>query len=136
MDHLAELLRQHDELRGLMDTCERLADALDEGRPVHTELATGVARLRHAFERHNRYEERLLRPVLLEEDPGADAKIERMVRDHVDEHGAVNARLAGAASAELRGSIAMLRAHLAAEETYFQRSRVLRAGVTVDDLPA
>jgi hypothetical protein len=132
-DHLRELLAQHDELRALMDACERLAEALDGGGPVHAELAAEVGRLRASFDRHNRYEETLLRPVLLEEEPRREDRVDRMVREHVDEHGAVRASLGGPATADLRASIAMLRTHLAAEETYFRRSRVLRHGKQDDD---
>lgn len=125
---LEALLQQHDMLRTMMDRCEQLADQLDAGLVQPAELTREVAKLRVAFDAHNRFEEQLLRPVLHELDAFADVRIERMVDDHVHEHRSIRNHLDGP-TAELRGSLYELRAHLAAEERYFVTSRVLRDDV-------
>ncbi len=124
---LAELISQHDSLRQMMDHCEDLADSLDghpDGDPVP--LTRELARLRLAFDAHNKFEEQLLRPVLLEHDAFGNVRVERMVDDHVHEHRAIRERLGSPATAALRDVIETLRAHLDAEERYLLTSRVLR----------
>jgi hypothetical protein len=124
---LSELIAQHDSLRGMMDTCEDLADHLDahpDGDPMP--LTRELARLRLAFDAHNKFEEQLLRPVLLEHDSFGPVRIQRMVDDHVHEHRAIGARLESPATAALRDVIETLRAHLEAEERYLLSSKVLR----------
>lgn len=126
---LEALTRQHDTLRGHMERCDQLADTIerDGGDPI--ELTREVARLRIAFEDHNAYEERLLRPMLLARDALSATRIDRVIADHVVEHRAVGARLSAApAIAELRDVIDRLRAHLDAEERYLLDVQVLRAG--------
>jgi len=124
---LAELIAQHDSLRILMDHCEDLADSLDAHPDADpTMLTRELARLRLAFDAHNKFEEQLLRPVLLEHDSFGPVRIQRMVEDHVHEHRAIGERLASPATAALRDVIETLRAHLDAEERYLLSARVLR----------
>lgn len=131
---LVELKAQHDALRGMMDRCEELADELDAGRMGPTQLMREVARLRLAFESHNKFEEQLLRPALLEGDAFAGVRIDRMVEDHVNEHRMMRQKLASTETAALRDVIETLRAHLDAEERYLLTSRVLRDDIiNIDD---
>jgi len=123
---LSELLSQHDSLRCMMDLCEDMANNLDEHvfadpAPLIRELA----RLRLAFDAHNKFEEQLLRPVLLEHDSFGPVRVQRMVEDHIHEHRAIGERLASPATAALRDVIETLRAHLDAEERYLLSSKVL-----------
>ncbi len=122
---LAELKHQHEALRQMMDQCEQLADDLDRGGAQATDLTRAVAKLRLAFDAHNKFEEELLRPVLRELDAFGAVRVEQMIADHVDEHRAMRRHLEGP-TAELRATLYELRAHLAAEERYFLSSRVLR----------
>lgn len=124
---LAELVAQHDKLRDLMDHCEDLADGVDANPQADpTPLVREIARLRLAFEAHNKFEEQLLRPVLLERDVHGTVRVERMVEDHVNEHRALASKLHAPATAELRDVIETLRAHLDAEERYLLSAKVLR----------
>lgn len=123
---LAELLQQHDELRKLMDRCEELAEQLDIGKGDPAALAREIAKLRIAFDTHNKFEEQLLRPVLREMDAFGDVRIERMFSEHVGEHRSMRLQLGDATTNALRGAIDSLRVHLAAEERYFLSSKVLR----------
>jgi hypothetical protein len=90
------------------------------------QLTREVARLRLAFDAHNRFEEQLLRPVLLDADAFGEVRVERMCEEHVGEHRAIRAQLGTEATADLRAVIASLRAHLDAEERYFLSAKVLR----------
>jgi len=126
---LHELQAQHDALRAIMDRCDELIAAFEAGRDLTVELTREVSRLRIAFDAHNRFEEQLLRPVLLDVDAFGSVRYERMLDEHVGEHRAMRDQLAAGTVAELHAVIAMLRAHLAAEERYFLTSRVLRDDV-------
>lgn len=124
---LAELIAQHDSLRVLMDECEDLADELDRRPDADPEpLSRALAKLRIAFDTHNKFEEKLLRPVLLAHDSHGAQRVDRMVEDHVAEHRMVRERLGSPATAAVRDVIEMLRAHLDAEERYLLTSRVIR----------
>ena len=126
---LAELKAQHDQLRVIMDRCEELADELDAGRGSTELLTREVASLRIAFESHNEFEERLLRPVLLGADAFAEVRIDRMIEDHVGEHRAMRAQLNTTQTSALRDTVEMLRGHLDAEERYLLSARILRDDV-------
>ncbi|CAN5713572.1 hypothetical protein BH11MYX3_BH11MYX3_35040 [soil metagenome] len=123
---LPELIAQHDALRVLMADCERLADEVDSSSADPTPLMQQIKRLREAFDAHNVYEERLLRPVLLESDTHGTVRVERMVEDHVNEHIQLRMRLRSPVTSELRDVIETLRAHLDAEERYLLTSKALR----------
>src|SRR5262245_29381688 len=122
---LAAVLRQHADLRDRIWRCEQLADDLDAGGPDPSQLLHEVNALRIAFDEHNQFEERMLRPVLLDIGWLDAVKVSRMVDDHVEEHRAIRRELAGAASG-LRGILASLRDHLDGEERYFLARNVLR----------
>jgi hypothetical protein len=126
---LAELLQQHDSLRAIMDRCEELADQLDAGKGDAGALTREVAKLRIAFDTHNKFEEQLLRPMLREIDAFGEVRVERMFHDHLREHRAMRLQLGDATTNALRGAIDSLRVHLQAEERYFVSSRVLRDDV-------
>jgi len=123
---LAELVAQHDALRGIMGRCEELADGLDQGDGDPEPLTREITRLREAFEAHNVFEERVLRPVLLAEDTHGALRIERMVEDHIHEHAEMRYRLGSIVTEQVRDVVETLRAHLDAEERYLLSSRVLR----------
>lgn len=123
---VAELIAQHDALRGLMARCDDLADEVDTGGGDPAALAAMITRLREAFEAHNKFEEGILRPVLLNEDAHGAVRVERMVEDHVNEHREVRHRLGAPSTDQLRDVIETLRAHLEAEERYLLTSKALR----------
>ena len=123
---LAELEAQHAGLRAIMERCDELLAEVEAGRCGPIQLTREVARLRLAFEGHNRFEEQLLRPLLRQNDPFAAARIERMIEDHVNEHRAMAQQLGSKDTADLRDVIETLRAHLDAEERYLLSPAVLR----------
>jgi hypothetical protein len=125
----AELMHQHDQLRVMINQCELLADEVDEGRAEPEKLTREVAKLRIAFEAHNKFEEELLRPVLRELDAFGDVRVDRMVTAHVDEHRSLRDGLQSGPTGLLRSTIDSLRVHLMAEEKYFMTSKVLRDDV-------
>ncbi|HET7503475.1 MAG TPA: hemerythrin domain-containing protein [Kofleriaceae bacterium] len=123
---LAELSRQHANLRAQMDRCEELADELDADNIAPSQLLREVAKLRMAFDEHNRFEEDLLRPVLLDVEWLGAVRVSHMVEEHAREHRSMRQQLGTAATADLRAVIANLRAHLEDEERHFLSRRVLR----------
>lgn len=129
---LAALADQHAILRDMMERCDELADQLDAGRIEPALLLHEVARLRIAFDDHNRFEEQLLQPVLLDADWLGAVRVARMVEEHIHEHRSMGRQLGSgpaslpAPTSELRATLAGLRAHLDTEEHYFLTNRVLR----------
>jgi len=126
---LAVLSTQHTELRDRIARCEQLADRLDAGHAEPAQLVQEVAALRAAFDEHNRFEERLLRPVLLDADWFGAVRVSRMVEDHVEEHRAIHRDLDTRTSAQLRAVLASLRDHLVSEQRHFLSHKVLRDDV-------
>jgi hypothetical protein len=119
IDALDELAVQHAVLREMMEHCEALADEVDVGMTGPAALVHAVARLRIAFDEHNRFEEALLRPLLGElgeVDGLGDVRIARIVDDHVAQHRAMRSGLDAGPTAALRGVLGSLRDHLAGEE--------------------
>lgn len=145
-----ELAIQHGMLREMIERCEALADDVDAGSAAPDALLGQVARLRAAFDEHNRFEEQVLQPLLLDADCDRGQSIERgegaprhagprkspwgngavrvsrMVEDHIEEHRAMRQGLRVTPTAELRDVLANLRAHLTAEERYLLSRKVLR----------
>jgi hypothetical protein len=122
----AQHAAQHAALRGMLDRCDDLADELDAGRVGPMQLTREIARLRLAFDAHNRFEEQQLRPVLLRAGAFGEIRVDPMAEAHAAPHRAIRAELLSSATADLRGVLASLRAHLRAEERYFLSAQVLR----------
>jgi hemerythrin-like domain-containing protein len=126
---LRELLHQHDELRQMIDTCLALVDRLEGGAAVAGDLAQAIARLRIAFEAHNRHEEALLRPVLIAADAFGAVRVDQMIEEHVEEHRVVRQTLASIEVDGLVEILTTLRTHLEEEERWFLSPRVVRDDV-------
>jgi hypothetical protein len=125
----SELEAQHAGLRGMMQRCIELADELDAGRCGPTQLLREIARLRLAFESHNRFEEELLRPALQGANHADAALLEQLRNRHIEEHRSLRTRLANAgtpATQELRQVIETMRAHLDHEELVLLNGLVVR----------
>jgi hypothetical protein len=128
---LDTLAAQHANLRERIDRCDELADQVDAGTGAVSDLVGEVARLRAAFDEHNRFEERLLEPLMLDADWLGAVRVSRMVEDHVEEHREMRQGLAATPTGELRGVLASLRDHLATEERGFLSRKVLRDDLAV-----
>lgn len=126
---LAELKAQHDMLRGMMDRCEAFADELEAGRCGPLQLTREVSRLRSAFDAHNRFEEEMLRPVLLAGMP--PEAMAQQIEEHVEAHRSMRTNLASNETTMLRDVIDAMRAHLDAEERYLQTAQTVRSGAKV-----
>lgn len=115
----AQLLREHDRLRELIRAA-LAAEDVDERRRALEEL-------RLAFAAHNGSEEVLLVPVLAGDPAWGPARIARMMEEHVAEHAAMRALMAGEEATDHLAEIAEeLDAHMAAEERTFLSAHVLR----------
>ncbi len=121
---LGELKAQHELLRDMMERCEAFADELEAGRCGPLQLTREVSRLRLAFEAHNKFEEKMLRPVLLAGIPAA--AMDLRIEEHVAAHRTMRFALATSETAMLREVIASIRAHLDAEEHFLSSARALR----------
>jgi iron-sulfur cluster repair protein YtfE (RIC family) len=121
------LAAQHAVLRERIERCDALADEVDIGMTEPGRLLEEVAQLRGEFDEHNRFEEQLLRPLLLDVEWLGAVRVSRMVEDHVQEHRAMQLGLGATPTAELRRVLANLRDHLSSEERYLLSRSVLRA---------
>lgn len=126
------LLAQHDRLRGLLDTCTRLARVHRSGEPVASELDEALADLRDAFAEHNQSETAIIGDLLRGASPWSTLLVDRMLEEHVGEHAAFWQLLSGsdAEITERIGEFAEeLDAHMAAEERTFLSPATLRDDV-------
>ena len=123
---LAALSRQHADLRERIARCEQHADDYEAGQQEPTQKLQEVTALRAAFDEHNQFEERALRPVLLDTEWLGAVRVSRMVEDHVEEHRAIRREFDPRTAYELRAVLTSLRAHLDAEERYLLTRKVLR----------
>jgi hypothetical protein len=112
----ATLSRQHDELRERIARCEQLVEDFDAGLLPPSQLLAEVTALRLAFDDHNQFEERVLRPMLLPPDRHGGVRDSRIVDDHIAEHRAIRRELSTGTASELRAVLASLREHLDSEE--------------------
>ncbi len=123
------LLAQHARLRVLFGEALALArgrEVTGEGGAALEELLPRISR---AFAEHNRYEESVLRPVLLARDGWGAARVDRMMEEHVEEHRAFVEQLTAGAVQSARALadfIEEVEAHMAAEERVFLNVAVLR----------
>ena len=116
------LLAQHDRLRGLLDTCTRLARLHHAGEAVASELDEALADLRDAFAEHNQTETAIIGELLRGVSSWSSLLISRMLEEHVGEHAAFWQLLSGSDDevAQRIGELAEeLDAHMAAEERTF-----------------
>jgi Hemerythrin HHE cation binding domain len=120
-------MAQHRLLRGMMTRCEAFADELEAGRCGPMQLMREVSRLRLAFDSHNKFEEEMLRPVLLAHLPAAAIQLE--IEEHVDAHSQMRSALATDETAMLREVIDAMRRHLDGEERYLHSALALGAAV-------
>jgi len=125
---LAKVASQHEALRARMDHCTELADEVEKQGSSPDKLAQELAELRGAFERHNRFEEDMLRPIL--RTIVETLRVDGIASAHVAEHRELDHRFSDSPLGELRTTIAMLRDHLAEEEAHFSlaANRAIRTG--------
>lgn len=122
------LLDQHGRLRELFGHGLELARRRDAGDQDVAALAELLDEVGRAFQEHNRYEESVLRPMLLALDGLGAARVDRMLEEHAGEHRAFIDHLAEAArsAGALADFIEEVEAHMAAEERVFLNVAVLR----------
>jgi iron-sulfur cluster repair protein YtfE (RIC family) len=128
-----QLLAQHDRIRADLVGCWRLAQRLRGGAPVSVELELAIAQLQSDFDDHNRAESELLAPLLLHESQDRPTRgrllVERMIEEHLAEHGAFRELLRGpvlTVAANMEEVVDELEAHMAAEERTFLSPLILQ----------
>jgi len=136
---LDELRREHEDLKELLDTCDQVADEVEDSGQGGRALIEAVTRLLEAFASHNRAEEMALRPILLEADSFGEVRVAQMMEDHLAEHAAIVSVLRdivlvddlALAARALRACTDRIRQYMETEERQYLNDKVVR-----DDLVA
>jgi len=81
-----ELLRQHAELRHMIEAARRIAGRLRAGESLRQELKASANRLDNELDEHNRCEEQWLREVFPAAGTSTDHHAEIMTKRHFEEH--------------------------------------------------
>lgn len=124
------LLLQHDQIREQLNECSILARRLLDGEPVELALDAALGELRHRFAEHNDAETQLVRPLLHGAPHYGSLLIDRMLEEHVAEHGALWELLSGSSyrvALRMEELVDELDAHMAAEERSFLSPLALRS---------
>jgi len=121
----AELVAQHVRLRALLLSAESAARRYLAGDPA-ADFRAALDALRGALSVHHQYEERVYESLLREGESTGTLRVERMIRDHENEHVAMlellelDAQIVVDVLAELADDLI---AHIAAEERIFLGAR-------------
>lgn len=128
----SRLLAQHEQIRGHLDACVRLARELRAGVAVGSELDLILSLLRSEFQEHNTVESTAIGKLLHGPSAWSSLMVDRMLEEHLAEHAAFWELLCGT-RAEVAGRIEELaeelEAHMVAEERTFLSSATLREDV-------
>lgn len=139
---LTKLRAQHDEVRWHLARCIEAADLVERTACQQGELLIGAANaLREVLIEHNRTEEELLGPVLLDADAFGEVRVSQMTGHHRVEHAAMAAAIERlvlladpcAAARALRTAAAAIVRHMEAEESEFLNDRVIRDDIVSVD---
>lgn len=124
-----QLLQEHARLRVLIAAAEHSAWRLLQGKDDLGTFRQHLVELREAFAEHNVSEEQLLEPLLSGTDSWGPVRFRRMLEEHIGEHAAMRAALAGdelEVAPRLSDLAEELLAHMDAEERTFLHPSVLR----------
>ena len=128
----SELLRQHADLRQLMEAAREIARRVREGESLRRQLQASTLRLADALNAHNRREEELL-PALTADGGWAPADPEGVNQRHFEEHKTLHGALvevstepnAGWVAGHLVLALDTLLEHMANEERTFLHHSLL-----------
>jgi hypothetical protein len=133
------VLKDHQALRALLDALEELATQVRDGdRRLLGPLRLEAERFLHRFDDHTRWEDRHLRPALVEADAWGQERAERLDHDHAEQRELLEESLGRLRDAErppvlvARGVldlIALIRTDMAQEESDLLDPRILRDDV-------
>jgi hypothetical protein len=130
-----QLLQEHSRLRVLVGTAEDAARRLLMGSRDIAPFRLALDELRRAFEQHNTSEEELLLPLLSDADAWGPDRVRRMFEEHVGEHCAMRAALAGDEldiAPRMVDLAEELLAHMDAEERTFLHPSAVRDDIITD----
>jgi len=140
------ILKDHKTLRAQLDALDELAGQVRDGdRRLLGPLRLEAERFLHRFDEHTRWEDRYLRPALLEADAWGKERAERLDHDHSEQRALLEDSLARLHEAErppvlvARGVldlIQLIRADMAEEEADLLDPRILRDDVVTIDAEA
>jgi hypothetical protein len=129
-----ELLRQHEEIRLMIETTREAARRAWTSAWSRSDLSACTLRLAHFVRAHNLHEEELLRGLLRTVDAWGPVRVEIMDAHHAHEHRHLVAALIEASAAldsirvddALIGRLDQLLEHMAQEEKLLLTEEVLR----------
>ena len=126
------LLSEHQRIREDIAHCRYLSSRLCDGDFVQEQFDAAMEKLRDDFSSHNDTEAALIGPLLAESPQWGALLIDRMIEEHVAEHGAfwdVLSRNPTEVAQRFDELIEDLEAHMAAEERTFLSPVVLREDI-------
>ena len=133
-----ELLRQHAQIRIMMDVTLTIAKGARLGAPGRGDLQGCLVRLADALRTHNQREEALLRDIIPSVDAWGPARAAIMTEEHKREHDRLDAALLGIpctpvefGAAGIVALVDLIRQHMDREEAAFLGEDVLRDDIVV-----
>jgi hypothetical protein len=130
----AEVLRQHAQLRTMIQDLRRVAEQASNGAPLQEELRAGLVGLAGAVLQHNILEEKWLGDPASDADGSSPARTNALSEEHADEHEELYAALVGIghtpiefAGAGVTVLLDGILEHMAREEKAFPSDDVVRA---------
>jgi hypothetical protein len=133
-----ELLREHAQIRLMLDVTLTFAEVLHVDAPGCDDLREHLVRLADAIRTHNLREEALLRDLIPSVDAWGPARVAVMVEEHIQEHERLYAALLGIpgtpaefAVAGVGALVRLIGEHMDREEVAFLGEDVLRDDLVV-----
>ncbi len=133
-----ELLKEHAQIRMMLDVTLTFAESSHVRAPGCDDLREHLVRLTDAMRAHNRREEALLRDLIPSVDAGGPAREAIMIEAHIQEHERLYAALLGIPSTPAEfaaGGVAalvdLIGKHMDREENAFLGEDVLRDDIVV-----
>ncbi len=133
-----ELLREHAQIRTMLDVTLTFVEVLHVDAPGCDDLREHLVRLTDAIRTHNLREEALLRDLIPSVDAWGPARVTIMMEEHIQEHEQLYAALLGIpctpaefAAAGVAALVDLIGEHMDREEAAFLGEDVLRDDLVV-----
>jgi hypothetical protein len=134
----SELLREHAQIRMMLEVTLTFAEVSHVDAPGCDDLQEHLVRLTDAIRAHNLREEALLREIIPSVDAWGPARAAIMLEEHVQEHERLHAALVGVphtpaefAVAGISALVDLIHEHMDREEAAFLGEDVLRDDLVV-----
>lgn len=141
-DARERILAEHALLRGLMTDLASLGRAVVHDEKLRPDVRRALAKLRAELERHLRFEETMLVPLLRDADAWGSVRVESMTKEHAEHHAVLLAlsedagegiRTVETLSDEMAWFVQSLERHMREEEATLLSEEALGDGSIVRD---